>query len=49
MHRQTADLTLVKVDGAGIFTNQPADHVEAGRLAGAVGAEQTDDFASADF
>ena len=49
MHRQAADLTLVKMDGASIFANQPANYVEAGRLAGAIGAEQTDDFATADF
>ena len=49
MHGQAADLTLVKMDRAGIFTNQPANHVEAGRLAGTIGAEQTDNFATADF
>jgi len=49
MHRQAADLTLVKMDSAGIFTNQPANHVKAGRLAGAIGAEQTDNLATADF
>ena len=49
MHRQATDLTLVKMDGAGIFTNQPANHVEAGRLAGAVGAEQADAVATLDL
>ena len=49
MHGQAADLTLVKMDSAGIFTNQSANHVEAGRLAGTIGAEQTDNFATADF
>ena len=49
MHRQSADFALAKMDGAGIFANQPANHVEAGRLTSAIGAEQTDNFATADF
>ena len=37
--------TLVDADRAGVGRDQADDHVEAGRLAGAVRAEQADDLA----
>ena len=42
-HVETVDLDLALVD-----RHQPGDHVEAGGLAGAVGAEQSDRLAGAD-
>ena len=44
--RQVGEIALVEVDAAGVDRNQPDDHVEAGRLAGAVRAEQADHFAA---
>src|ERR1043165_8735133 len=47
--RQMRELVAVEVDRARVDRHEPHDHVEAGRLAGAVGAEQADDFAARDL
>ncbi len=46
IHRQTGDFLAVDFDAAGVGGDQPGDDVEAGRLAGAVRAEQTDHLAA---
>ena len=46
--RQRSDLVAVDEHVAGVGSDQPDHHVEAGGLAGAVGTEQADDFAAAD-
>ena len=43
---QMADLLAVEMDRAVVHGDQPDDHVEAGRLAGAVRPEQADDFSA---
>src|SRR2546430_8032733 len=47
--RQVRELGGVEVDAAGIDRYQPDDHVEAGRLARAVGAEQSHHLAAGDI
>ena len=49
MHRQARDVLAVQHDAAGVGRHEPDDHVERRRLARAVRAEQTDDFAARDF
>ncbi len=44
-HRLVGDFVAVEVDGAGIGLDQAGDDVEAGGLAGAVGAQQADRLA----
>ncbi len=44
VHRVAGDVLAVQHDAAGIGFDQAHDHVEAGGLAGAVGAEQADHF-----
>ena len=48
VHRQARHVGAVDRYGAFIGGHQPGDHVEHGRLAGAVGAEQADGFAPRD-
>src|SRR3546814_3261655 len=45
VHRLGGDVAAVEHDLALVGRDQADDHVEAGGLAGAVGAEQADDFA----
>ena len=45
MHGQMGDIRLVDVDPTGVRFHQSDNHVEAGGLAGAIGAEQADDLA----
>src|SRR5437899_1568869 len=47
--RQVRELGGVEVDAAGVDRYQPDDHVEAGRLARAVGAEQPHHLAAGDI
>ncbi len=47
--RQVGELVAVEVDRARVHRHQAHDHVEAGRLAGAVGAEQADHLAARDL
>ena len=49
VHGQAGDVPAVERDAAGVGADQAHDHVKAGGLAGAVGAEQADDFAGAHF
>ena len=49
MHWQRGDVLGVDGDPAVIRRHQAHDHVEAGGLAGAVGAEQADNLAGANF
>ena len=46
VHRQAGDVLAVDQDLALIDADEAGDHVEAGGLAGAVGAEQADDLAA---
>jgi len=46
IHRQIGDVLPVELDRPGIGGDEAGDDVEAGGLAGAVGAEQTDDLAA---
>src|SRR5204863_9477932 len=46
LDRQMGELFAVEVDRARVHRHQPDDHVEAGGLAGAVGAEQPDHLAA---
>src|SRR6478735_2233504 len=48
VHGLGRDVGVVETDAAGVGADESHDHVEAGRLAGAVGAEQADDFALVD-
>jgi hypothetical protein len=48
VHRLVADVQVVDQYAALIGLDQADDHVEAGGLAGAVGAEQADDLAAVD-
>ena len=48
VHRQSGDVGAVEIDAALVGLDQAGDHVEHGRLAGAVGAEQADRLAFAD-
>ncbi len=45
VHRFGSEVAAIQFDTAGIGFDQTHDHVEAGGLAGAIGAEQTDHFA----
>ena len=47
-HRQTGDIAALEVDLPGGGADQAGDHVEGGGLAGAVGAEETEDLAAVD-
>ena len=47
VHRHRGDVEAVDLDRAFVDRHQAGDHVEAGRLAGAVGAEQADGLAGA--
>ena len=49
VHLQGGDVLAVERDPAVIGRDLAGGHAEAGRLAGAVGAEQTDDLAEADL
>src|SRR6185295_18754082 len=49
MNWHLREVALVEVDEPRVCRDQPDDHVEAGGLAGAVGAEQADHFAARDF
>ncbi|VTQ59446.1 Uncharacterised protein [Stenotrophomonas maltophilia] len=44
IHRIAGDVFAIEHDAASVSRNQADDHVEAGGLAGAVGAEQADHF-----
>jgi two-component system nitrogen regulation response regulator GlnG len=46
VHRQGGDVAAVQGDGPGIDRDQAGDHVEAGGLAGAVGAQQAGHLAA---
>ena len=46
VHRQARDVVAVHLDGAAVRRDQAGDHVEAGRLAGAVGTQQADHLAA---
>ena len=46
IHRQIGDVAPIEADNPGIGGDQPGDDVKAGRLAGAVGPEQTDHLAA---
>src|SRR5688572_20298627 len=46
IHRQRRDIEAVEIDTAAIRLDQPGDHVEHRRLAGAVRAEQADRLAA---
>src|SRR5712691_2373102 len=46
IHRQIGDVLAVELDRPGVGGNEADDDVEAGGLAGAVGAEQADDLAA---
>jgi len=48
VHGQVGDVLLVDADHALVGADQADDHVEAGGLAGAVGAEQADDLPAVD-
>ena len=48
VHRPVGDLLVVEEHTARVGDHDPAGHAEAGGLAGAVGAEQADDFAGLD-
>ena len=45
IHRVAGDVLAVEHDAASVSRNQADDHVEAGGLAGTVGAQQADHFA----
>ena len=47
-HRPVGDVAPVKIDATTVGFDHAADHPKAGRLSGTVGAEQSDDFDSAD-
>ena len=47
VHRHRGDVEAVDLDRALVDRHQAGDHVETGRLAGAVGAEQADGLAGA--
>ena len=49
MHGQMGDILAGKEDLAVVGSDLPGGHAEAGRLAGAVGAEQADDLADIDL
>src|SRR5205085_11232211 len=44
VHREVGDVVGVKGDGAAVGANHAHDHAEGGGLAGAVAAEDADDF-----
>jgi len=44
VHRQVGDVVLIDQHAALVGIHQADDHVKAGGLAGAVGAEQADDL-----
>ncbi len=46
VHRLAGDVLAVEQDGAVVGLDQAGDHVEAGRLAGAVGSQETHDLAA---
>src|SRR5690606_14400463 len=46
--RQAPDRPAVELDGAAVGGHEAHDHVEAGRLSRAIGAEQADDLAALD-
>ena len=48
MHGQAGQVLVAEPHRAGVGGHQPDHHVEAGRLAGAVGAEQADHLARLD-
>ena len=48
VHRKFGDVLPVEEDSAAVRLHQAHDRIEAGRLAGAVRAEQADDFAAVD-
>ena len=45
VHRKAGDFLLAEENSSGVGLDQPGDHIEAGGLAGAVRAEQADNFA----
>ena len=45
VHGQVGDIAVIDLNAAGIGFHQPDNHVEAGGLAGAVGAQQADNLA----
>ena len=47
--RKVREVLAVELDAAAVGRDETDDHVEAGRLAGAVGAEQADHFAARHF
>ena len=49
VHRQLGDVLAVEIDEAAVGLHEPHDRIEAGRLAGAVRAQQPDDLASVDL
>src|SRR5690606_35144209 len=49
VHRQAGDVAIIDTDAAAVRRQQADNHVEAGGLAGAVRAEQADDFAGANL
>ena len=48
VHRKLGDVLTVEEDAAAVGLHQAHHRIKAGRLAGAVGAEQADDFAAVD-
>src|SRR5690606_1749452 len=48
VHRQCCDVLAVQQDLPLVHAYEPRDHIEAGGFACSVGAQQTDDFATAD-
>src|SRR5690606_6322741 len=48
VHRQVGDVLAAELDASAVRHHQPDAHVEAGGLAGTVGAEQADDLAAVD-
>ena len=49
VHRVAGDIGAFEENLAGVGPEQADDHAEGGGLAGAVGAEQADDFAAVEF
>ena len=48
-HRPVGDVLAVQIDATAIGFDHAADHAKTGRLAGAIGAKQTDDFGLANI
>ena len=48
VHRSLGDIFIIKEDLAGFTANRPDNHIETGRLAGAVGAKQTNNLTTVD-